>query len=310
MIIDSFMFNDELDLLELRLGQLDDVVDYFVFNEIPSTHSGKLKPLYYQENKHLFSKWNHKIICTSPALPPQGAWALETAQRKALETSVLSLNPKPEDILSTSDCDEIPNPEVLKNYTPDLGLRNLKQFTFWYNFNKLFDYGSRTSSRARLGTIQNMYDAGGLGNFHGGPKDDMDPNFPSIENAGWHCSYFGSSIERIRKKVNSFAHEDLVHIINGRTDKQIAEDMHNGACIYHLAGVGTAEHVSSDDPIRVPPYFRRNQERFSLFTDAFFCEKYKDLLNSPETGYTVPIPPRTPPVPEWEKVDKSRLKRH
>jgi hypothetical protein len=38
MIIDSFIFNDELDMLELRLGQLDNVVDHFVFVEIGRAH--------------------------------------------------------------------------------------------------------------------------------------------------------------------------------------------------------------------------------------------------------------------------------
>jgi hypothetical protein len=277
MIIDSFMFSDELDLLELRLGQLDSVVDYFVFNEIPRTHSGRPKPLYFQENKHLFNKWNHKIVCTHPDIPLMGAWAVETAQRQALEQSIRGLNPKPNDTLSTSDCDEIPNPEVLKSYTLDMGLRNLKQFTFWYNFNHMFDYGSRSSSRARLGSVAHMYAAGGLGNFHGGPQDDMDPSFPTVENAGWHCSYFSGGIDRIRRKVNAFAHEDLAPYINSRTDRQIADDVVNGRNIYHLAGVGDAQKWDEND-LRLPPYFLENKERFKMFTDAHFMEVNKHLF--------------------------------
>jgi beta-1,4-mannosyl-glycoprotein beta-1,4-N-acetylglucosaminyltransferase len=309
MIIDAFPFNDELDMLEMRLGQMDEVVDHFVMIEVERTYRGDPKPLYYTQNKERFAKWNHKIHCITPNLGLAGSWEFEVIQRNALLDTIKSLSPKEEDTITFSDCDEIPNPVVVREHTPRLGLRNLNQYTFWYNYNRLFNYGGRSWSRARIGTIKEMYERGPM-HFRGGPQDDMDPNFPSIDNGGWHGTYFGSSIERIRRKVHSFSHDDLVPFIDSRTDKQIAEDMHNGTCIYHLAGVGTAEHVSSDDPIRVPPYFRRNQERFSLFTDAFFCEKYKDLLNSPETGYTVPIPPRTPPVPEWEKVDKSRLKRH
>ena len=52
MIIDAFIFNDELDLLELRLGQLDSVVDHFVFVEADRNFMGTPKPLYYQENQH------------------------------------------------------------------------------------------------------------------------------------------------------------------------------------------------------------------------------------------------------------------
>lgn len=293
MIIDSFMFNDELDLLELRLGQLDSVVDYFVFNEIKQTHSGKEKPLHYQENKKLFSKWNHKIVCSSPEFPRMGAWALETAQRKSLEGSVLSLFPKSTDTLLTSDCDEIPNPEVVKNYTPDMGLRNLKQLTFWYNFGHLFNYGSRWASRARIGTVQNMHDAGGLGPFHGGPADDMDPHFPCIENAGWHCSYFSDGLMRIRRKVNSFAHEDLQHLVNGYTDKKLAEIVVNGVDLYLRKDVPNAQLWESSDS-RLPSYFLANKERFKGFTNEYFYEKHKSLLESPDTGETAAVDLKSP----------------
>jgi len=61
-VFDSFIFFNELDLLELRLNILNDVVDYFVLTESPWTVSGNEKPLYYQENKDRFKKFNHKII--------------------------------------------------------------------------------------------------------------------------------------------------------------------------------------------------------------------------------------------------------
>jgi beta-1,4-mannosyl-glycoprotein beta-1,4-N-acetylglucosaminyltransferase len=61
-VFDSFIFFNELDLLELRLNILNDVVDYFVLTESPWTVSGNPKPLYYQENKDRFEKFNHKII--------------------------------------------------------------------------------------------------------------------------------------------------------------------------------------------------------------------------------------------------------
>ena len=61
-VFDSFIFFNELELLEIRLNILNDVVDYFVLTESPWTVSGNQKPLYYEENKHLFEKFNHKII--------------------------------------------------------------------------------------------------------------------------------------------------------------------------------------------------------------------------------------------------------
>lgn len=294
MVIDAFPFNDELDMLEMRLGQMNEVADRFCIIEVERTYRGDYKPLYYQQNKDRFAKWNHKITCISPKLPNAGAWEFEIIQRNALLDTIKSFNPGLDDTITFSDCDEIPNPEVVRSYTPSMGLRNLRQYTFWYNYNRLMNYGGRAFSRARIGRIRDIYERG-MYHFRGGPQDDMDPNFPSIENGGWHGTYFGSSIERIRRKVNSFSHDDLAPFINGRTDKQLAEDMHNGVCIYHLAGYPQCTNVDSDDPVRVPPYFRQNKERFKLFTDEFFCEKYRSLLQGSETGEITQVPPPTPP---------------
>ena len=61
-VFDVFIFFNELDLLDIRLNTLNDKVDFFVLVESTISFSGKPKRLYYQENKHLFEKFNHKII--------------------------------------------------------------------------------------------------------------------------------------------------------------------------------------------------------------------------------------------------------
>ena len=276
MIIDSFIFNDELDLLELRLGQLDAVVDKFVFAESKRMFMKQPKPLYYHDNKHLFEKWNHKIVCITPELPDMGSWQYEAYFREALVDVILGISQSDDDTLSFSDLDEIPNPEVVKNYTPDLGLRNLKQFTFYYNFNHMFNYGGRSWSRARIGSIRDLKGRGGICNFRGG-VGDMDPNWPSIENGGWHGSYFSDNLDRLRRKVFAISHDDLHPYIQGRTPKQLAEDIANGRDLYHRAGIGDAELWQIDDP-RLPPYFLANRERFKMFTNDHFVKAHAHLL--------------------------------
>ena len=54
MVYDCFSFFNELDLLEIRLNVLKDVVDKFVLVEATRTHTGRPKPLYYEENKARF----------------------------------------------------------------------------------------------------------------------------------------------------------------------------------------------------------------------------------------------------------------
>lgn len=286
MIIDAFPFNDELDLLELRLGQLDSVVDKFVLVETDLTYRGTPKPLYYQENKYLFDRWNHKIVAVDSHTPRQGAWYFEIAQRNVLKNVIHDLNPNESDTIVFSDCDEIPNPEVVKAYTPDLGLRNLRQFTFYYNFNHMFNYGDRSWSRARIGRVQDFYHWGPY-EFRQGPRD-LDPTFPAIENGGWHGSYFGL-LPKIRKKVDSISHDDLSPFIRSRTNVQLMDDIHHGRDLYHRQGISDAQTWTVNDP-RLPSYFLENQERFKMFTDVWqFFENQKHLNDH--------IPALAPPPP-------------
>ena len=62
MVIDTFMFYTELDMLEFRLKELNSVVDKFVLVESTKTFVGNDKPLYFEENKSLFKKYLHKIL--------------------------------------------------------------------------------------------------------------------------------------------------------------------------------------------------------------------------------------------------------
>ena len=50
---DTFIFFNELELLEIRLNILNDFVDYFILVESTKTFTGLDKPLYYLENKNM-----------------------------------------------------------------------------------------------------------------------------------------------------------------------------------------------------------------------------------------------------------------
>lgn len=56
------MFNDEFDMLEFRLEEYDEHVDYFVLVESNLTHSGVDKKFLFDENKERYSKFLHKIV--------------------------------------------------------------------------------------------------------------------------------------------------------------------------------------------------------------------------------------------------------
>jgi len=278
MVIDAFIFFNELDLLELRLGQLDEVVDKFVFVEANSTFTGQSKPYYFTDNRARFAQWDHKILFSPISLSQGDGWSRERQSRELLGGIINGLNLDPNYTLSFSDLDEIPNPDTLKAYTPDLGLRNLKQYTYYYNFNRLMDYGNRSWSRARIGTVSDIARRGGMQDFRGG-IGDMDPNFPSLENGGWHGSYFGS-LDRIRHKVNSFSHNDMAPVLDKLSNGDLATRVANGKDLFGREGISTGSWVDTNvvSDHRLPPYFLANRDHFKMFTESDFRENNKEIL--------------------------------
>ena len=87
MVYDCFPFFNELELLELRFVELNDVVDRFVIAEAPVTHAGKPKPMSFLEKRDRFKPWLDKIIHVVVDDMPTGTndWARENHQRNSLE---------------------------------------------------------------------------------------------------------------------------------------------------------------------------------------------------------------------------------
>jgi beta-1,4-mannosyl-glycoprotein beta-1,4-N-acetylglucosaminyltransferase len=113
------MFFNELDVLDLRLHELNPYVDYFIIIESQKTHSGKLKDLYYQNNIERFQKFEDKIIYVViedlPNKLPQHItdvdlnWYRENFQRNQIKTSLMQIDISDRDIVMISDVDEIPD---------------------------------------------------------------------------------------------------------------------------------------------------------------------------------------------------------
>jgi beta-1,4-mannosyl-glycoprotein beta-1,4-N-acetylglucosaminyltransferase len=130
--IDCILFYDELEMLNFRLNELGDQVDYFIILECDVDFHGNKKKLFFQENKELFSKWENKIIhipttninknyvdsiceiTNIKELTPYKNSKLTSdeiiyCQTYDLYKFLISLNLYPEDIILFSDVDEIPD---------------------------------------------------------------------------------------------------------------------------------------------------------------------------------------------------------
>src|SRR5208337_3284906 len=144
-IIDAFMFFDELDLLEVRLNELNPIVDHFVIVEsLERFGSCKPKSAFLQENWNVVKSFEHKIkYVLLPHLEPTytdktSGWQREAFQRNAMLPAVLELSTSSDDIVLISDCDEIPRAEAVCNSLNRVrgGLHYLSLDLFWYNVNR------------------------------------------------------------------------------------------------------------------------------------------------------------------------------
>jgi beta-1,4-mannosyl-glycoprotein beta-1,4-N-acetylglucosaminyltransferase len=203
-VFDCFLFHDELELLEIRLNELDPVVDKFIIIESAITHSGNTKPFYFEENKERFAKFLPKIQYVKlDSLPgdekvilnglPNGAtWVKERYQRDTIKQYV---DGNDNDVVIVTDMDEIPNVEAVRNYKPEMGLRyfDMKLYCYWLNcYSGLWDQAKIIGYK----DFKNMT-----------PCFIRYTNCPKLDNGGWHFSFQGG-VDRVLKKIVSWAHSE------------------------------------------------------------------------------------------------------
>jgi beta-1,4-mannosyl-glycoprotein beta-1,4-N-acetylglucosaminyltransferase len=126
-VFDCFCFFNELDLLEIRLTELDPVVDVFVIVECTRTWKNVEKPLTFQANAARFDRWRDRIRYVvqeeitdlSPAdrlhrskRPESDARRREWFQRDRIGAGLTGTEPN--DLIMVSDLDEIPRREIIR----------------------------------------------------------------------------------------------------------------------------------------------------------------------------------------------------
>lgn len=222
MLIDCFMINNELDMLESRLNFLNQHVDHFVIVEGDTTHSGNKKELNFELNKSRFEKFLNKITYlpyVNINRPFHDHWTFEAKQRDYISIGLEKFSP--DDFVIVSDLDEIPNPEIFDSVKQFLGtgdnlVARLEQLCFLYNLRTTQNNAWRRAYIAKNATVltqtpswlrsrdENLV-------FHNFSirSDGVYPETKSkyFENGGWHLSYFMNPKE-IAHKIESFSHTE------------------------------------------------------------------------------------------------------
>jgi len=196
-MIDCFPFFNELDLLEVRLNSLAPYVKKFVLCEMSVTHSGKPKPLYFQESKDRFKGFNITHLIAPPYYGDP--WSTEHYQREYLMNGLHDVDN--EEIILLSDADEIPDLSQYDCKTEG----SFKQKMYYYYFNLYIGVDNWKGTVAlRKKNMLALRETKPLNKMR-----NLREKFPIISDSnGWHFSTLGT-IKDIIYKIESFAHIEL-----------------------------------------------------------------------------------------------------
>ena len=202
-VYDCFSYWDEDLLLDLRLNVLNDFIDYFVIVEGNKTWQNNFKKLRFDINK--FSKFKDKIIYIPVEDMPEGdnPYLRENYQRNCISRGLN--NTLENDLIIISDLDEIPNPEALKFFSPDMQYAVFKQKHFYYKINlqsqlSPYWYGSRICLKKFLKSPQWLREL----KFKKRPFWRLDKLKLNniIDNGGWHFCNLKTAEELLYKYKN------------------------------------------------------------------------------------------------------------
>lgn len=257
-LIDTFMFFNEFDILDIRLHELSDIVDRFVLVESITTHRGNLKPLYFEENKTLFKKFLNRIVhVVVTEVPNTSDWDREFNHR---ENTFRGLwNCDRDDIIMISDVDEIPDKEIFCKYDfTKLTDRfaTAVNLLFYYYLNTYFEqYRWPGTVFIRCDYLEQR----GFTDVRLKRKKGL-----TIPNCGWHFSYIGDA-ENMQNKISSFSHSEYD---NDKVNNKefIQSCMQELKSPFGSRGPGEAIMTVADpSTIKLPKYITDNLDRFSKY---------------------------------------------
>jgi len=206
MIIDCFLFCDELKMLDFRLAELNDHVDYFVLVESTTSFLNKPKSLYFEENKARYTKYLHKIhhVVIDPIFKHNplteaecNLWQIYHRQQQI--TGALQVSNNSEDIIFYGDLDEVWDvrqlPEILNGSFP---VRLQGHWYVWDLEHRLIMPKGMKSDYIVAVKPATVMENPAI-NIRGDRQNAIE-KFRYIKNSSWHLSWFGGE-KQITNKV-------------------------------------------------------------------------------------------------------------
>lgn len=271
-MFDCFLASNELDMMEIRLRELEQVVDEFVVLESRMSFRGRHRALHFPKvlsrlPAAVLTKTKYVVL---DHLEGEDAWAKETYQRDALfRVGLKHVHPQPGDIIIVSDCDEIPRPSFVAamrqcegvqfpvgmqatHHYYSFGLRAINVDKVW-NQPKATVYTSNfkeSAHQVRASQTRNIY-----------------------PNSSWHCSTCFRSIAAVQTKISSFSHVELDKP-SYNNPEAIVKRVQEGKDLFDREMLLFAKDESGD----MPSFIAAHPTRFSYLISRDVADAgFKDL---------------------------------
>lgn len=261
------MFFNEVDVLEIRLAELDPVVDIFILVEATQTHMGEPRDLVFpQYAESRFFPWLQKIRYVPVEFPAgMGNWERENYQRQQGGQALKGL--QPDDLVIISDLDEIVSAETVRMALageipiPCNISFPIHPYRLDWQWDVLMDGHCRctfvrgSDFEKVEGGFSGVHDLMFFHNYV--PRPDRTA---VVGNYGWHFTYIGDE-ERIIGKSESIA-DDWVKGL--ATQERAAAAIQRGTDVF-----GREDRPSHRVTLSaLPVYVQENRQRFAHILGA------------------------------------------
>ncbi|EPQ56155.1 glycosyl transferase [Gloeophyllum trabeum ATCC 11539] len=252
---DAILVSTELDLLEVRMHELDPVVSKFFVVESDLTFTGLPKRLAFQEDRERFAQFEGKIVYSTfhgrQLDPFESPFVNEIEQRRHMD-ALLREQAKPDGPLLViySDVDEIPSAHTIKllQHCSAPSPLHLQMSEYLYSFEWP---AGKVSWRAQ---VHLWNKEGGFGYGHSQVADHM------LADSGWHCTFCFRYIDEFVTKMKGYSHADRV------TDKSLLE------------------------PDRIQEVVCSGDDIFGMLPEAYRYKDLFDLLNKDPSPSALHVP--------------------
>ncbi|XP_071701612.1 uncharacterized protein [Rutidosis leptorrhynchoides] len=226
-VYDAVLFNNEIDMLNIRWKELYPYITQFVLLETNSTFTSIPKPHYFKINKKRFDFVEPRLTYGTIGgrfKKGENPFYEEAYQRVALDHLLRIAGIEDDDLLIMSDVDEIPSAHTIDllrwcDGPPQIVHLNLNNYLYSYEFNV-----DHSSWRASV----HQYQKGKTRYVHYRQTDYL------LADSGWHCSFCFRKISDFVFKMKAYSHTDRVRFSHYLDLKRIQNVICKGDDLYDM----------------------------------------------------------------------------